>query len=76
MIEQFLAISECATDDQQKLFLLSLLGNKRFVTTMLYRGSIHGWMFKDFHFRCDNKGPTVSLFKVKYGDCIGGYTKA
>lgn len=76
MIEQFLAKSECAKDDQQKLFLLSLLGNKRFVTTMLYRGSIHGWKAIDFHSRCDNKGPTVSLFKVKDGDSIGGYTKA
>jgi len=55
--------------------LLNLLGNKRFVTYMLYRGSEHGWMCKDFHNRCDNKGPTISLFKVKDGDCIGGYTK-
>ena len=30
----------------------------------------------DFHSRCDNKGPTVSLFKIKDGDCVGGYTKA
>ncbi len=41
---------------------------------MLYRGSLHGWNAKDFHDRCDNKGPTISLFKVKDGDCIGGYT--
>ena len=33
-------------------------------------------MFKDFHSRCDKKGPTISLFKVKDGDCIGGFTKA
>ena len=33
-------------------------------------------MAKDFHKRCDNKGPTISLFKIKDGDCIGGYTKA
>ena len=33
-------------------------------------------MCKDFHSRCDNKGPTVSLFKIKDGDCVGGYTKA
>ena len=53
-----------------------LLGNKYLVTTLLYRGSIHGWKFKDFHSRCDYKGPTISLFRVKDGDCIGGYTKA
>ena len=43
---------------------------------MLYRGSKHGWEAKDFHSRCDNKGPTISLFKVKDGDAIGGYSKA
>ena len=56
--------------------MLSLLGNKRFVTTLLYRGSEDGWKYKDFHLRCDNKGPTISLFKVKNGDCIGAFTKA
>ncbi len=43
---------------------------------MLYRGSDHGWNFKDFHSRCDNKGPTISLFKIKDGDVIGGYSTA
>jgi hypothetical protein len=33
-------------------------------------------MNKDFHSRCDKKGPTISLFKVKKGDCIGGFTNA
>jgi hypothetical protein len=56
--------------------LHKLLGNKRFVTILLYSGSIHGWNAIDFHSRCDDKGPTISLFKVKDGDCIGGYTKA
>ena len=44
---------------------------------MIYRGSEHGFMGKDFHSRCDGKGPTISLFKLKdNGDCIGGYTEA
>lgn len=51
------------------------MGNKRLVTVLLYRGSDDGWNHIDFHSRCDNKGPTISLFKVKNGDCIGGYTK-
>lgn len=46
------------------------------VTTLLYRGSDHGWKYKDFHSRCDYKGPTISLFKIKDGDCVGGYTTA
>ena len=43
---------------------------------MLYRGSDHGRYADDFHDRCDNKGPTISLFKVKDGDVIGGYSTA
>ena len=76
MIDNFLANSKCATENQQKEYLRKLLGNKRFVTYMLYRGSDHGWKYKHFHDRCDNKGPTISLYKVKDGDVIGGYTKA
>ena len=76
MIENFLENSKCATENKQIEYLLKLLGNKRFVTYMLYRGSEHGWMRKDFHSRCDNKGPTIYLFKIKDGDVIGGYTKA
>ena len=52
----------------------SLIGNKRRITNPLYRASEDGWMHKDFHSRCDNKGPTISLFKIENGDCIGGFT--
>ena len=31
-------------------------------------------MSKDFRSRCKGKAPTISLFKIKNGDCIGGYT--
>ena len=43
---------------------------------MLYKGSKHGFSAEIFHSLCDNKGPTLSLFKLKNGTCIGGYTKA
>ncbi len=76
MIDNFLDNSKCATENKQKEYLRKLLGNKRFVTYMLYRGSDHGWYPEDFHDRCDNKGPTISLFKIEDGDVIGGYTKA
>ena len=47
------------------------------IKKMLYRGSEHGFTGKDFHSRCDGKGPTISLFKFKDNDgCIGGYTEA
>ena len=45
----------------------------QFQWRLCYRASVHGWSSKDFHTRCDNKGPTVTIVKV--GECIfGGYT--
>ena len=41
---------------------------------LVYRGSLHGWMHKDFDDRCDMSGSVMVLFQVKDGDCIGGYT--
>ena len=44
---------------------------------LLYRGSRDTWLSSRFHELCDNKGPTVTLIKVKntYGEYIsGGYT--
>jgi hypothetical protein len=32
-------------------------------------------MAKNFHDHCDKKGPTISLFKINDGDCIGGFSK-
>ncbi len=76
MIDEFLQNSKCATEKIQKQYLLNILGNKKILAVLLYSGSIHGWKAQDFHSRCDNKGPTVSLSKIKDGDCVGGYTKA
>ncbi len=45
-------------------------------TFLCYRGSRDGWMSNNFHSLSDNKGPTLTLFKIKNGDCIGGYTSA
>ncbi len=53
------------------------MGNKKFKTALRYRASIDGWMYADFHRMSDGKGPTVSLFKMKYTDqCVGGFTSA
>ena len=40
--------------------LRSILGN--IVVSLLYRGSLHGFMPQDFHQRCDYKSPTLTLF--------------
>jgi hypothetical protein len=71
-----LRYSNCATNEKEIKYLLELLGKKKFATILLYSGSKHGWMLEDFHSRCDKKGPTISLFRVKDGDCIGGFTSA
>ena len=76
MIEQFLAYSVCATEKKQKTFLRYLFGDKLLFTALVYSGSIHGWRAKDFHYRCNERGPTITLLKIKNGDCIGGYTQA
>jgi hypothetical protein len=69
--------SRCTSKKEEKEFLFKLLGYKRLITTILYCGSIHGWMAENFHSRCDGKGPTISLFKVEdTEECIGGYTNA
>ena len=41
---------------------------------LIYRGSTHGWMIKDFHDRCDNQGATLLLMKCKTGRICGGFT--
>ena len=41
---------------------------------LIYRGSRDGLTSKDFHNKCDNKGPTICLFKNEKGNIFGGYT--
>ncbi len=71
----FFPNTRCNINDEMRAFLWKLLDNKPLkITTRLYSGYDNGWKYKDFHSRCDNKGKTVSLFQIKDGDCIGGYT--
>ena len=41
---------------------------------LLYRGTRDGMTANIFHNKCDNQGPTVSLFKNENGYIFGGYT--
>ena len=76
MMDKFFKKSKCITNKEEKEYLLKLLGNKQFVTTLLYRGSLHGWKPINFTLKCYWQSPTISLFKLKDGDCIGGFTNA
>ncbi len=62
--------------DEEKENLINFLDSSNFSTELLYQASLHGLANEIFHNRCDYKGSTVSLFKLKNGTCIGGYTKA
>ena len=47
---------------------------KNFKSKLLYRKSLHGDNYKNFHDLCDNQGPNLILIKSKEGFIIGGYT--
>jgi hypothetical protein len=38
----------------------------------IFRASEHGWKGKDFHTRCDNRGPTVVVVRTVDGWVFGG----
>ena len=41
---------------------------------LLYRGTRDGIFPVNFHQKCDNKGPTITLFKNGKGNIFGGYS--
>ena len=41
---------------------------------LLYRGTRDGMEGNYFHNKCNNQGPTISLFKNEKGNIFGGYT--
>jgi len=41
---------------------------------LLFRGTRDGMSGEAFHNKCNNKGPTISLFKNDYGYIFGGFT--
>jgi hypothetical protein len=54
--------------------LQNIIEDKESGTRLLFRGSRDGWMWADFHKKCDLKGPTITLIKIDEGPCIGGFT--
>ena len=57
--------------------MLSLINKKIKNVELLYRGTRDGDLAKNFHEKCDNKGPTLTLCKEKSENIIfGGYTEA
>ena len=63
-------------NENDKNTMLTLLSKKIKNTTLLYRATRDGDRAKDFHEKCDNKGPTLTLCRGRDGIIFGGYTEA
>ena len=60
---------------REKEFSLKLLewsGYKKI--ELIYRGTRDGTLSKNFHEKCDNKGPTITLIKNEKGNIFGGFS--
>ena len=57
-----------------KQWLLKKFPTKVLTIALLYRASDHGWSPQHFHALCDDKGPTLTVYKSKPGRIFGGYT--
>ena len=66
--------SKCANFKEVQQMIEYVKEKQVYETVLEYRGSEHGWSCDDFHKRADNKGWTVTLFKILDGDCVGGFT--
>eukprot|EP01084_Bolivina_argentea_P277559 473891_1 len=59
--------------DFVKLLRTKIFDIKRF--NLLFRASEHGFKAKDFHNKCDNHAPTITIIQSNFGNIFGGYTK-
>ncbi len=64
-----------AISEKEKAFLIENIG-KQFDTVLKYRGTRDGFMKKDFHRKADGVKPSITLFTMKSGMVIGGFTSA
>ncbi len=60
--------------DKEKM--LNFLNKKIENSELIYRGTRDGDLAKNFHEKCDNKGPTLVLCKDKNEQIFGGFTTA
>ena len=69
---KFFTQSMILTDEQKDVLKSWVVEEFKHVPVLLFRASRDGWAASQFHARCDNKGPTVTI--VKSGTYIfGGY---
>jgi hypothetical protein len=70
----FLTDSTLINNDSEVFFLLGLLHERYISSSLLYRGSRDGFKCYDFHAKCDNQGPTLTIFKNEKDRRFGGFT--
>ena len=51
------------------------LKNQYIKLKRIYSGTLDGFAFNDFHDKCDNKGPTLTVVSNEHNAIFGGYTK-
>lgn len=69
--------SAILTNEKDKNIMFNMLNDKIKQLTLLYRGTRDGDLAKNFHEKCDYKGPTLTLCREKNkGIIFGGYTEA
>lgn len=69
-----LKAEKMAINEKEKAFLIDNIG-KQFDTVLKYRGTRDGFTAEDFHRKADGVKPSISLFTMKSGMKIGGFTK-
>jgi hypothetical protein len=77
MIGFFLLDSKCATELKERYYMHKLFEFMPINATLKYRASENGWKDCNFEFNIPKlyfDGLSISLFKIKDGDCIGGLT--
>eukprot|EP00957_Ditylum_brightwellii_P175044 13327643-Ditylum_brightwellii.AAC.1 len=67
-------VSRILSDDQVDNITKWLVEGKcGFDAKLLYRASRDGWQASNFHAKCDNQGPTLTVIRTTGGYIFGGY---
>jgi hypothetical protein len=61
-IKNLIFESACSIKEKHVVYLQKLFEPSEVLLTLDYRASIDGWKAKDFHSKCDYKGPSLTLF--------------
>lgn len=66
------------TEIKEKEFISKFIGaiKPNSKLELIYRASVDGQMGKDFHSKCDNIYPTITLYKTNTNKKFGGYTES